>query len=350
MLTQTIILLLLSVLSFKSFSQDVSYTEPLNAPMQTNPAFASFNNDLKFVMNYGSRFSAIGQNFKYPAVNIIIPIFDETKTKRRGGLGFSFISDKAGETGYLSNTGINVAFSYNLTISEKQSVSAALSGGFYRRTVNINGLTTGSQYVYGSGFDPSLPINETLFNQSKSYADIAAGAIWQYKDGYKSPKYYAGISAYHLNRPDVSFGNLRSELDFKFGFQGGFRLFAKEQLSITPELTVYYLPGNLRYNIGTKFYFPLNMSESGILKNACLSLTPRYISEKIIACNIEFNRENFGFGFGYGYNTSDLSGVSGYLEAYEIMITFKKNLGKNIIKKPEVNSKYKVGKKYKLDD
>jgi len=346
----TIIFSITVTLYSTTFSQDVSYINPTNALMQTNPAYASFDNDLKFIMNYRSQYSAIGQNFKSPVINLVVPMFDKTKTKRWGSIGISFISDKAGEVAYLSNTGINISFAYNIMISKKQSVSAALSGGFYRRTINTNSFTTGSQYIQNSGFDPSLPINETLFNQSKSYPDIAAGIIWQYNDGHKTPKYYAGISVYHLNRPDVSFSDFRSELDFRYSFQGGFRLFSKEQLSISPELTVYYTNDALRYNIGTKFDFPLATSNKGVLKNASMSVTPRYISGNIIACNIDFNQRNYSVGFGYEYNTADLSGITGYLEGYEVMIIFKKNLGKKIINKPDVDSKYEVGKKYKLDD
>jgi type IX secretion system PorP/SprF family membrane protein len=346
-----IILILTIILSLYSttFSQDVSYINPSNALLQANPAYASFDNDLKFILNYRSQYSAIGQNFKSPVINLVIPLFDKTKTKRWGGLGFSFVSDKAGEIGYLSNTGINVSFAYNIVISKKQSVSAALSGGFYRRAINTSGFTTGSQYIPNSGFDPSAPINESLFTQSKSYGDIAAGIIWQYDDGQKLPKYYAGVSAFHLNRPDVSFSNFRSELDFRYSFQGGFRLLSKEQLSISPEITIYYTNDVLKYNIGTKFVFPLNSNTSGILKKASLFVTPRYISGNIIACNIDFNQNNYSIGFAYEYNTADLSGITGYLEGYEVMISFKKRLGKKTIYKPDVDSKYEVGKKYDLN-
>ncbi len=338
------------VYNVASYAQDASYINPVNALIQTNPAYAAFDNDLKLIMNYKRQYSAIEQNFKSPVINLVIPMFDRTKTKRWGGLAFSFISDKAGTVSYLSNTGIDISFAYNIKISKKQFVAAALSGGFYRRAINIDGLTTGSQYIPNSGFNPSAPINENLYNQSKSYGDMAAGIIWQYDDGHKFPKYFAGISAFHLNRPNISFTNFRSELNFRYGFQGGFRLLSEEQLSILPQATLDFLNNNLRYNIGVKFYFPLSMSKTGVLKNASMSVTPRYISEKIIACNIEFNQKKYSVGFAYEYNMADLSGIVGYLEGYEIMIMFRKNLGKKSTKKPDVDSNYKVGKKYNLDE
>jgi type IX secretion system PorP/SprF family membrane protein len=350
MFRKTIITVSIIVIySIASYSQDAGYISPSNALMQTNPAYASFDNDLKFIMNYGSKYSAIGQNFKSPTINLAVPLFDKSKTKRWGGLGFSFVSDKAGEAGYLSNTGISVAFAYNIILTEKQSVSASLSGGFYRRALNMNGFTTGSQYIPNSGFDPSASINESLYNQSKSYADIAAGFIWQYNDGHKFPKYFASISAYHLNKPNVSFSNFASELDFRFGFQGGFILLSKEQLCIVPEVLLTYLNNNVWYNIGTKFDFPLSSSNTGLFRNASLSVTPRYISGNIIACNIEFNQNRYSIGFAYEYNTADLSGITGYLEGYEIMLMFRKRPGKESTKKPDVDSNYEVGKKYKLD-
>ena len=126
-------------------------------------------------------------------------------------------------------------------------------------------------------------------------------------------------------------------------------MLTKEQLSISPEITIYYTSETLSYNIGTKFNFPLNSNTSGILKKASLSVTPRFISGNIIACNIDFNKKNYSIGFGYEYNTADLSGIADYLAGFELMILFKKRLGKKSSDTPDVDSKYKVGKKYNLN-
>ena len=331
-------------------SQDVPFVNPNNNLLQTNPAMTAFDNDLKLILNYRSQYSAIDQNFKSPVVNLAVPLLDKTKTKRWGGLGFSFISDKTGDMGYLSNSGINVAFAYNICLSENQSVAAALSGGFFRRSLNMNGFTTGSQYIPYSGFDPSAPINESLYNQTKSYIDIAAGIIWQYDDGHKEPKFYAGISAFHLNNPNISFYAYRSELDLRYSFQGGFRLLSREQIIIRPVMNIDFLYQKLRYSAGSKFDFPLNSSAGGIIKKGSISVIPRYITDGIIACSVELNQPRYSIGFGYDYNTADLSGIAGYLEGYEVLIKFKKNLGKTSKEKLDVKSKYKIGKKYKLDN
>lgn len=331
-------------------SQDVPFINPNNNLLQTNPALIAFDNDLKLNLNYRSQYSAIDQNFKASVVNLTVPLFDKTKIKRWGGIGFSFISDKTGEFGYLSNSGINVAFAYNFLLSENQSIAASLSGGFFRRSLNMNGFTTGSQYIFNSGYDPSAPINESFYNQTKSYFDIAAGIIWQYNDGHKEPEYFAGISAFHLNNPNISFYGYRSELDFRFSFQGGFRLLSKEQIIVSPVVNIDFLHQTFRYSVGSKFDFPMNSLAGGIIKKGSLSVIPCYITKGIIACSIELNQPRYSIGFGYDYNTADLSGIAGYLEGYEVLIKFKKNLGNVNSKKADVKSKYKIGKKYKLEN
>jgi hypothetical protein len=61
------------------------------------------------------------------------------------------------------------------------------------------------------------------------------------------------------------------------------------------------------------------------------------------------NHKNYAIGFGYEYNPADLKGVTGYLEAYEVMLSLKKNIAKNRTENPDVDSKYEIGKKYEIE-
>ncbi len=340
--------LVLAGFTIRTDAQEFNRIDPNHSLMQTNPAFASFDNDLKAVLHYRSMYSAIGQNFVSPVINIAVPLFDESRTKRWGGLGFTLASDKAGENAYLMNTGFRVSFAYNIKLSPQQSVSTAISAGIFRRSVNTDGFTTGSQYIPGQGYDPTAPLNETIQNQAKSYLDLAAGCIWQYRDKQENLLFYAGLSAYKLNRPNISFTDAPYESGITYLGLAGFRLIKRNQLTISPEGSLRYHGKRMSYSIGTRFEFPLG-TDSKMLRRSSLILTPRYISGNIVACSLELNHKNYAVGFGYEYNPADLSGVAGYLEAYEVMLTLKKNISKNRVEKPDVNSKYEIGKKYEIE-
>jgi type IX secretion system PorP/SprF family membrane protein len=336
--------LVLAGFTLRTDAQEFNRINPNYSLMQTNPALASFDNDLKAVLHYRSMYSAIGQNFVSPVINIAVPLFDKSRTNRWGGLGFTLVSDKAGENAYLMNTGFRVSFAYNIKLSPQQSIAAALSAGIFRRSVNTDGFTTGSQYIPGQGYDPNAPLNETLQNQSKSYLDLAAGCIWQYRDKQGKPFIYAGVSAYKLNRPNISFTDMPYDSQITYLGLAGFRLIKRDQLMISPEASVKYVEKRLAYTIGTRFEFPLGTTGK-ILRQSSLCLTPHYISGNILAFSLELNHKNYAIGFGYEYNPADLKGVTGYLEAYEVMLSLKKNIAKNLTENPDVDSKNEIGKK-----
>ena len=53
-------------------------------------------------------------------------------------------------------------------------------------------------------FDPDLPHGEDFDALSRKYYDLAAGVLWYFLPEDK-PRFFAGVSFYHLNRPVESF-------------------------------------------------------------------------------------------------------------------------------------------------
>ncbi len=326
-------------------AQDALFTNYLTTPMQTNPALVTFDNDFKISMNYRGRVSEFAQNYNMPSLSIIYPLINQEKSKRWGGLGFSVLSDMSGNSQMIKTTGASLAFAYNLQINEKQFVGASLGAGYFRRQADVNNMTTGSQYVPNQGFDPNIPINETFTNDTKGYLDLSTGLVWQLIDKNGENKAFAGISAFHLNKPDISLNDQTDVLPFRYGIQLGYKIFSNEKISIFPDAGLDFQAGLMRYNVGVSIKIPFKGIEQGYMKDATLSFKPRYLSDNLASMGIEFSKTNFVISFAYDFAVANRSINSNVVDVYEIHIGYRKNLFKPKQKKEKiiVDDHYIVG-------
>jgi type IX secretion system PorP/SprF family membrane protein len=331
------LLLVLLLISFAKLSaQDALFTNYLNTPLQTNPALVAFDNDFKIALNYRGRISKLSQSYNTPVLSVIYPLINQDKSKRWGGIGFSVLSDLSDNSKMIKTTGANLAFAYNLQLNNIQYISASLGAGYFRREVNINNLSTGSQYVSNQGYDPTIPINENFTNNTKGFLDISAGVIWQLTDKDGLAKAFAGVSAFHLNQPDISLNEEKDELPFRYGFQAGYKVFSNEKLSLFPDAGIDYQTEVLRYNVGLTINVPLQGFENGYLENASISFKPRYVSDNLASLGIEFRKPDYVISFTYDFGVVNRSINSNVVDAYEVYVGYKKTLFKPKKKKEKI--------------
>ncbi|NJO89873.1 MAG: type IX secretion system membrane protein PorP/SprF [Chloroflexia bacterium] len=69
---------------------------------------------------------------------------------------------------------------------------------------------------------------------------MSAGLVWQLTDKEGATKAFAGVSAFHLNQPDISLNEEKDELPFRYGFQAGYKVFSNEKLSLFPDAGLDY--------------------------------------------------------------------------------------------------------------
>ncbi|NJO89874.1 MAG: PorP/SprF family type IX secretion system membrane protein [Chloroflexia bacterium] len=167
--TLKLLFTILLVSFVKLSAQDALFTNYLNTPLQTNPALVAFDNDFKIALNYRGRISKFSQSYNTPVLSVVYPLINHDKSKRWGGIGFSVLADMSDNSQMIKTTGANLAFAYNLQLNDIQYISASLGAGYFRREVNINNLSTGSQYVPNQGYDPTIPINENFTNDTKGF-------------------------------------------------------------------------------------------------------------------------------------------------------------------------------------
>ncbi len=308
------------------FAQDVLFTNYLNTPLQTNPALVAFDNDFKLQLNYRGQNTGLNQNYQTPLFSVVYPLINQEKTQRWGGLGFSLITDIAGDHAMIKTTGANFSFAYNFSITKMQFISASLAAGYFRRELNTTGLTTGSQYLPNQGFDPAASLNESLNAENKGFFDLSSGIIWQLADGQNEfPKAFFGFSAFHLTEPDIGLNEIEDALPLRFGIQLGYKVFSNNKTSIFPDLSFDYQQEIYRYNAGVNILVPLKSSEGNFINDASIIFKPRYLSNQTISIGLEFRKPSYVFAFAYDFNVSDNT-ISNLTDAYEIYVGFKKTL------------------------
>ena len=327
---------LLLIGAIKLSAQDALFTNYLNTPLQTNPALVAFDNDFKITLNYRGRISKFSQSYNTPALSVIYPLINLDQSKRWGGIGFSVLSDMSDNSQMIKTTGANLAFAYNLQINDIQYLSASLGAGYFRREVNINNLSTGSQYIPNQGYDPTIPINESFTNDTKGFLDMSAGIVWQLTDRKGTTKAFAGVSAFHLNQPDISLNEEKDELPFRYGFQAGYKVFSNEKLSLFPDAGLDYQTEVLRYNVGLTINVPLKGIENGYFENASMSFKPRYVSDNLASLGIEFGKPGYVISFTYDFGVANRSINSNVVDAYEVYVGYKKTLFKPKRKKEKI--------------
>lgn len=193
----------ISCTALVSYSQDIHFSQYNAAPLQLNPALTGVNGaDYRFVANYRQQWSNVA-NYRTIAASYDMAILKKTNKSNYGGVGVSFFSDKAGDTDLSTNmVNVNLSYTFMLNRNGTQSLSTGIMGGFGHRSIDPTKMTFDSQFG-SQGFDEGLPTLESIENDSRIFADIGAGMLWNYNR--KRSNYYVGVAATHLNQPNISF-------------------------------------------------------------------------------------------------------------------------------------------------
>ncbi|MFN6944883.1 MAG: PorP/SprF family type IX secretion system membrane protein [Cytophagaceae bacterium] len=336
-------LLISLVILFCRFSlpaQNVLFTQYQYAPALINPASVGMSSDIQFYLNYRSQLRSMDNHIKTPAFTGILPVIDKSNN-RRGGIGFTAISDQSGTYSYYRNSGAMVSLAYDFNIGRTSHVSFGMGGAWFQRSLTAGEFTTGSQYEQNMGYNPNLPTGETGDYFSISYFDYNAGAMYYATDPETSRnKYYVGVSAYHLNRANIDFGS-DSRMPINFIGTAGIMLLNKPEFSIVPEALV--LKNNTMHNLigGVRFqYYAGAKGKAKFAEDIILSITPRYRVNQAASLAIELQKAFLTLGFAYEINTSKVASYTAHRGATEVMVALKIPVKKN--KQPPV-SEYSVG-------
>jgi type IX secretion system PorP/SprF family membrane protein len=211
---------LAAAMALSSQAQDIHFSQFYETSILRNPSLTGvFNGDYRMSVMYRNQWASIGAAFQTAQA---AAEFKKQIGESEDFIGFGLLAyyDRTGTINLQTLSG-SVAVSYNKMInSDKASfVSLGLMGGYIQRNFDINKMTTGNQYIPGSGYDPGVPTGENTASPKIGQMDFGAGLNFSTNSGIENRNNYTiGVSGYHLTRPENSFYNDKAGVKQEFRF------------------------------------------------------------------------------------------------------------------------------------
>ncbi len=312
------LLILLTFLTLKGWSQDPQFSQFYANPLYLNPALAGGALAPRATINYRNQWPSLSANFVTTTfgADVFLP-------NSNSGLGMLVTMDSQG-LGNLKSTEAALQYSYQVGINEVTSLRLGIQGGFASRTLDYFGLTFGDQFTNGGL--TGQPSNDPFAQggPNVAYADFSSG-LMIYSDWY-----WMGLSAHHINRPNQAFSDVEARLPMKTSLQAGLRIpFAgytflgneiNKEKSISPAI-LYKKQGK---------YDQLDAGLYVTIEPLVLGAWYRGIPFKKYEARINnhesliflagFRQEKFSIGYSYDLTISTLGASSG--GAHEISLSY----------------------------
>jgi type IX secretion system PorP/SprF family membrane protein len=204
----SIFLAVFIALGIQVSAQDPTFTQFYANPIYLNPALAGSTGCPRVSMNYRNEWPSLTGNYVTYSL-----AYDSYVKSISGGLGFIATHDQQGR-GTISTTMVGAIYSYNLKVTRKFSMMFGARAAYYQKFLDWNKLTFGDMidprrgFIYQTGDVPRG-------NGRRGFFDASAGLV-----GY-TDKFYFGLAAHHLNRPDESMILGTSKLPIRYTAHAG---------------------------------------------------------------------------------------------------------------------------------
>lgn len=331
-----IILLIFIIISFHLKAQKIPLVNWSESPLQYNPsaivelpyAKVSFYNRIQKIKS--------GPGFTTSLFTGVLPVFNDKKRGHLGTVGVSFMSDDLSADDLLKEESFAISLAYKLKVSDQLNLGLGISWNVLQHFFDNNGFTTGSQYVLGEGFSPSLAVNENFEDVSDGYSSWNSGIRLEKIDRNNAVNYFAGISISNLNRPVYTSGTDEKErLSYQYGLQFGYNLLIGQELSLLADGDLRFKDENEWVNFGLNMKYYWKNSKGGFFKEGSVALLPRYVVDKAYALAFEFSQSFYSIRVGRTITSSKIN--SNYMASNEVMLSLNENFSRK--KKPGFSDK-----------
>jgi len=318
--TAKIRMCLLSVLLLAGMAQaqDTRFSQPLNNQLALNPAMMGLTNDLRIGLTYRNQWASIDKGYSTYAVSLLCPIFLNAKGdtlkkeagKSRLDFGINVTDDKSGGFNRINAT---ISVGYGLKLDPSNSLHVALNFGYINYQLDALHQTFDEQYQLGA-YDANNPNNESL-NLNKGAPDVGLGFMWHYSPEAGKIQAFAGISAFHVNQPNLSLIGGRGTLPARFNFQAGVKAIGKK-MDFTP-VVFYNIQG------------PFKQFSGGLLmaykfeQKGKLVIGSWFKEKDAVVVQAGYEHKYFYFTYSYDFGISKLARTTKGLMTHEVGLGFK---------------------------
>ncbi|OFX44958.1 MAG: hypothetical protein A2X13_15465 [Bacteroidetes bacterium GWC2_33_15] len=329
-------------------AQDVNFLLYSNTSLNINPAMVSAGDDFKASGNYKNVSYINNVNVRSAHIMLSRPLYKNNK--RFGGFGLSVLSDKSGDVEQFTCEGVTGAYAHEVQVTSWSRLSLGLQVAYFMKRIDTKQFSTGSQWVEGEGYDPSLVNGENFEKLTTSNFTLNSGLFWYMPDKDRSVKAYLGFAMFNLTKPEYSFFGAEQAEPFKYVAHAGYEVYKKNNFSITPQLLYYNSYFQNNWIIGSKWSYKYKLlQESMLFSSGSIDIITDYKINHGIALALQVNQPGYSFGIGYGF-ANDFSGnYTPEKGTVEISLSIKKSMFREPEKKiNETDAAYYQGQEREL--
>jgi type IX secretion system PorP/SprF family membrane protein len=306
-------LIVLMAFGGAAVAQDQQFTQFYAMPTQMNPAFVGASVQNRLVTQVRNQWAGIPGAFQ--AYNIG---YDTYVPAIKSGLGLMVNHDRAGR-GALRTTNVRFQYAYEARIKRNWFFRPSLEMSMVSKAIDFSKLTFYDQMIR----DNAAATLEQPVLQPVSYFDFAAGLLTY------GPKFWFGVSALHLNRPNESvYGYNDTPLPLKLSVHGGLRMRIKGN-SLTKLDHFIVLAANFQSQaefdqLDFGIYYEFNPVIIGLWYRGlpAKSNTYGYINHDALAALLGFQAGRYKFGYSYDITISRLN-IASSAGSHELTISYQ---------------------------
>jgi type IX secretion system PorP/SprF family membrane protein len=298
-------------------AQDPIFSQYFLVPQTLNPGFAGFMETTHMGIIHRTQWPALGLRIdtNYGFVSTWFP-------EANSGVGISFLNQRESQSGYVFSQ-VNVNYAYQVQLNDDWYFRPGIEIGRGWKNLGFQGLLLEDQINIQAGTINTSSIDLLLLNQRVGFWDVSAGLL------FNTEQAWIGISAKHLNRPNISLtarGNV--PLETFFSISAGYEFLVTDFIDIRflNFETRLMLTGNYmsqgrfnRFDLGTSLSVGRLFLGSTLVTNPSKNSGNSHLLTSINAfTGLQYT--NFRFGISYDFNTSKIGRTGG---VYELSLTYQ---------------------------
>lgn len=324
-------LVILSFFGYCAIAQDPHFSQFFASPLTLNPAFTGkFNGTYRVAANHRNQWPTINNAFITSTGSVDFHLLpNKLPNNDMFGVGFMALNDNSANAAVQMNYfSLSTAYHKGLDEDGFHQLGLGFQGTYANMFINTANLKFEDQLTT-NGF---TGITGEIFNNATlqgNYFDLNAGILYNGSTSDKN-NFYAGVSVYHINRPQQSFTGASFTLKPRTTIHAGGFFMMSEGLGLHVSGLHSRQGSAAETVVGGAFQIianPLAVSPVSIYAGSWLRLTDAVIPY----FGVEYN--NFRLGLSYDVNTSALKTASQRNGGFELSLiyTHQPNTDKPII-------------------
>jgi type IX secretion system PorP/SprF family membrane protein len=295
-------------------AQDFHLSQYDAAPMYLNPAMTGMiNGYYRIHAHYRTQWASVAAKpFQTSEISFDMPW-------KKIGLGAEIMDNRAGAGDFnVFNFHLSAAYDHPLDKNNFHHIAFGLQAGLIHKSVNLNKLVFGNQYVPtdGGSFDNTLASGELLGNARELLHDENVGLMYYYGNNDSRFNPFVGLSAFHLAQPQESFFNADSKLPVRMVAHAGFRFIVNETVQLAPKFLYMKQSNDQEMAASLILNYYLKGSDAYII----FGPTWRRNDASIIEGGLKYGK--YVYRLSYDINTSTLKPTTNGRGGFEISVTY----------------------------